>query len=368
MQIQRAWAEIDRQTLKNNFRYTQKRTNARILTMVKANAYGHGAVEAARTFTECGAAMLGVACASEALELHTAGIRTPILIAGYVPEAELETAINVGARICVSSFADAVIISRKAVSCGKQAILHIKVDTGMRRLGFLPEREESFPDIMRIFDLPGIEVEGIFTHFPCADEADTEVTICAFQKFLLFAEAVEKKQNTVLIKHAANSAAIFRFPEMHLDMVRAGICLYGDTPVPGADLPLYEAMTVKATIGRVADIKKGDSVGYGATFRAEHDMRIATVLIGYGDGISRALSNRGYAICKGKKVPIIGRVCMDQLMLDVTGIEAKSGETVTIRGKEGEVQVSTRETADLLGTISYEVFCNVGERIPRIYV
>ena len=369
MQIQRAWAEIDRQTLKNNFLNTKQKTNAEVLAMVKANAYGHGAVEAAKIFTECGAFMLGVACAAEALELRTHGISAPILIAGYVPSSEIETALMLDAKITVSTFAEAEEISRRALLCGKKAVLHIKVDTGMHRLGFLADREDALSEAMRIFTLPSVTVEGIFTHFPCAEEEEM-LTRNAFSAFVSFAEALESASGVKLIKHAANSATIFRFPEMHLDMVRAGICLYGDNPLPAKNTvpPLCEAMTVKATVGRVADIRKGETVGYGATFRAERDTRIATVLIGYGDGISRALSGRGFAIFKGRKVPIVGRICMDQLMLDITGIEAKTGDVVTIRGREGENAVTTRETAELLGTISYEVFCNLGERIPRIYV
>ncbi len=370
MQIQRAWAEIDRQTLKDNFLNTKQKTNARVLAMVKANAYGHGAVEAAKIFTECGASMLGVACAAEAIELRAAGILAPILIAGYVPQSEIESALHAEAKITVSTFKEAEEISQRAVLLGKKAVLHIKVDTGMHRLGFLAGKEEAFLEATRIFTLPFIEVEGIFTHFPCADEADEACTRDAFSAFLSFAEAIESAQRVKLIKHAANSATIFRFPEMHLDMVSAGICLYGGSLLPGSKEvpPLREAMTVKATVGRVADISKGESVGYGATFRADRDMRIATVLIGYGDGISRALSNRGFAIFKGRKVPIVGRICMDQLMLDITGIEAKTGDIATIRGSEGTLSVSTSETARMLGTISYEVFCNLGERIPRIYV
>lgn len=369
MQISRAWAEIDRQTLQNNFLATKEKTNARILAMVKANAYGHGAVEAAKVFSECGAFMLGVACAAEALALRAGGITAPVLIAGYVPESEIETALSQDARITVSSFSEAEVISHVAQKCGKTAVLHIKADTGMHRLGFLTTGENAVAEALRIFSLPHIAVEGVFTHFPCADAMDAEVTKTSFNSFLSFATAIEEASGKALIKHAANSAAIFRFPEMHLDMVRAGICLYGDLTLPCGAVPkIQEAMTVKATVGRVAKISKGETVGYGATFKAAHDMQIATVLIGYGDGMQRALSNRGFCIVKGKKVPIVGRICMDQLMLDVTGIDVKTGDVATIRGREGENAVTTRETAEMLGTISYEVFCNLGERIPRIYV
>lgn len=370
MQIRRAWAEIDRQILKENFLNTKKKTTAKILAMVKANAYGHGAVEAAKIFSECGADMLGVACAQEAVTLRNAGIETPILIAGYVPGGEIETALIKDTSITVSTFKEAEQISKTAVRIGKTATIHIKVDTGMHRLGFMAGHEASLLEALQIFTLPALSVEGIFTHFPCADETDDEITRGAFKQFLSFATAIEKDRGIVLLKHAANSASIFRFPEMHLDMVRAGICLYGDITLEDKSNvpPLYEAMTVKATVGRVAEIRKGDAVGYGATYTATRDMQIATVLIGYGDGISRALSNRGFAVFKGQRVPIVGRICMDQLMLDVTGMAAEAGDVVTIRGKEGAASVSTRETAEMLGTISYEVFCNLGERIPRLYV
>ena len=272
--------------------------------------------------------------------------------------------------MAVSTYEEAETISAAAVRLGKVARVHIKIDTGMTRLGFPASAPSAEKDILRIFALPSVEVVGIFTHFPCADEPDAEKTTRAFSAFCTLAERVEKASGKRLIKHAANSATLFRFPEMHLDMVRPGICLYGGNPLPGNSLvpPLREAMRVRATVARVLEIPKGTSVGYGGTFCAERDMRVATVLIGYGDGISRSLSNRGYAIFKGKRVPIIGRICMDQLMLDITGIDGKADDVVTIRGREDGEAVTTEETAALLGTISYELFCNIGERIPRFYV
>ncbi len=370
MQIKRAWAEIDKAALRENFLHAKAKTTAKILAMVKANGYGHGAEEVAKLFVECGADMLGVACVKEALELREGGIHTPILIAGYVPKAEMEDAIEAEAQLSVSTYIEAEAISRAAIRIGRVAKIHIKIDTGMTRLGFPVKGSSTEEDVLRIFKLPAIEVEGLFTHFPCADEAEEEKTRQAFAAFTTLAQRVEKASGKQLIKHAANSAALFRFPEMHLDMVRPGICLYGGNPLPGSPLvpPLREAMRVRATIARVMEIPKGTFVGYGGTFCAERDMCVATVLIGYGDGISRSLSNRGHAIFKGKRVPIIGRICMDQLMLDVTGMDAKMEDVVTIRGCEGAEAVTTEETAALLNTISYELFCNIGERIPRFYV
>lgn len=368
MKIRRAWAEINTAILRDNFMCVKERTTAKILAMVKANAYGHGAVEVARIFAASGADMLGVACAAEAEALRLGDIKTPILIAGYVPKPEIETALCAEARLSVSTLSEATEISRVAQSMGKTAILHIKVDTGMTRLGFLASDPAAREAIKRIFTLPQIAVEGIFTHFPCADEGDASRTEEAFAKFVAFARAVETDLGVCLIKHAANSATIFRFPKMHLDMVRPGICLYGGNPLPGTDLPLTEAMTIRATIARVANVKKGTHIGYGATFCAAGDMQVATVLIGYGDGFSRSLSNCGHVIFKGKRVPIVGRICMDQLMIDVTGMEAEAGDVVTVRGREGSMAVTTEETAEMLGTISYELFCAVGGRIPRYYV
>lgn len=370
MQIKRAWAEIDRSILRANFLHTKSKTTAKILAMVKANGYGHGAVEVAKLFVECGADMLGVACAREAMELREGGLLAPILIVGYVPKAESEAAICAAAQMAVSTYEEAETISAAAVRLGKVARVHIKIDTGMTRLGFPVSAPSTKKDVLRIFALPSVEVVGMFTHFPCADEADADKTKRPFSAFCALAEWVEKASGKRLIKHAANSATLFRFPEMHLDMVRPGICLYGGNPLQGNPLvpPLCEAMRVRATVARVLEIPKGTFVGYGGTFCAERDMRVATVLIGYGDGISRSLSNRGYAIFKGKRVPIIGRICMDQLMLDITGIDGKADDVVTIRGREDGEAVTTEETAALLGTISYELFCNIGERIPRFYV
>ncbi|MDD6307897.1 MAG: alanine racemase [Clostridia bacterium] len=360
----RAWAEIDTNVLAENFRAVRATTSKKILAMVKANAYGHGAVEASRIFMREGASMLGVACVDEVAQLRKNGIDASILIVGSVPHTELADAIRLHAVLSVSSLEEATAISREAEKQKKLASVHIKVDTGMTRLGFSAWETEK---AKKVFALPGIRVEGVFSHLACADDPEENITKSQYAAYKQFVQAI---QGEGLLQHICSSTGIFRFPAMHCGMVRPGICLYGENPMPeGMGGPnLREAMTVRATVARVASVPAGTCVGYGATYTAEKPMQVATVMIGYGDGIFRALSNRGSVILRGKRVPIIGRICMDQLMVDATGTGAKAGDVATIRGREGDLCITTKETAELLDTISYELFCAIGERIPRIYV
>ncbi len=359
----RAWAEIDTTALANNMRAIRCLTKSNIIAMVKANGYGHGGVEVSRVFLQNGADALGVACAEEAAELRKDGVTAPILIVGSVPNPDLEEAVLSDAILSVSSYEEAKRINNAAIKQKKIIPVHIKVDTGMTRLGFSHgEADEA----NRIFELENIRPTGVFTHMACADAPQATSTEMQFQSFCKFADALIDK---TLMRHVCNSAALYRFPEMHCQAVRPGICLYGNTPLPGMkDVKLQEAMSLRATVARVSEISEGTHVGYGATYTAPNNMQVATVMIGYGDGVSRALSNRGQVILGGKRVPIIGRICMDQLMVDATGLQVKAGDIATIRGRANNVEITTEETAELLNTISYELYCTVGERIPRIYV
>ncbi len=363
MVSKRAWAEIDKAALANNMQEVRKVTKAKIIAMVKANGYGHGGVSVSEIFLQNGADALGVACVGEASQLRQANIKAPILIVGSVPTPELKDAILADAILTVSSYEEACKINDAASKLGKIAPVHIKVDTGMTRLGF------SVKDVdlaSQIFAMPHIRPEGVFTHMACADDAEEEPTNIQFAAFSRFADALP---GGTLMRHVCNSASLYRFPSMHQDAVRPGICLYGNAPMPGmGDLHLKEAMSLRATIARVAEIPEGTKIGYGGTFTATRSMVVATILIGYGDGVARALSNRGEVIIKGKRVPIIGRICMDQMMVDVTGLDVYAGEIATIRGRADGNEITTEETAKLLNTISYEIYCTVGERIPRIYV
>lgn len=362
--IRRAWVEINKKILAENMQFARRQTNAKIMAMVKANGYGHGDVEVARTFLENGASYLGVACADEVKKLRENGITAPILIAGSITKEELESAISYHAILSVSSLAEAAEIDRVSALQDKITTVHMKVDTGMTRNGF---RMDAVLEAKKVFALPHIHVEGIFTHMACADDPDETITRRQFALFTEFCDALGEPN---LLKHVCNSAATFRFPEMHCDMVRLGICLYGNNPLPWkTDMPnIRESLTLRASVSRVCTVPAGTKIGYNGTFTAEKPMQVATVLIGYGDGLSRALSNRGEVIIKGKRVPIVGRICMDQLMVDVSDMEVSPGEIATIRGEADGAVITTEESAKLLNTISYELYCTVGERIPRYYV
>lgn len=366
------WAEVYLDNIVHNIREIRRITDkkARVMAVVKADGYGHGAVEVARKVLGNGAERLAVAILDEGLQLRRAGITAHILILGYTPEGQVETAIEHDLALTVYTMEGAEAVSRVAADKGTKAKIHIKLDTGMGRLGFLPE-EKSISDIVKIFHLPDIIVEGIFTHFATADEKDKTYTREQFERYMWVCSRLEEEGITLPIRHVANSAAIIDFPEMHLDMVRAGLILYGMYPsedVNRARLSLKPAMALKTRVAHVKKLPPGCSISYGATFTTTRDSIIATLPLGYADGYTRLLSNKGEVLIKGCKAPIVGRVCMDQCMIDVTQIEGVGvGDEVVLFGQQQGSVISAEDVAGQIGTINYEIVCMVGKRVPRLY-
>ncbi|NLY44146.1 MAG: alanine racemase [Clostridiaceae bacterium] len=371
--LKRAWAEINLNYLAHNMQEIRRITskNAEIMAVVKADAYGHGAIQVSKTLLANGADRLAVAFLDEAIQLRNAGIDASILILGSTPEQWVEQLIDNDIVATVYNYSLSSAISNAAIKKNKTARIHIKIDTGMTRLGFKCG-ESSIKTIMDISRLPGLEIEGIFTHFASADEADTKFTWEQFQRFMYICNKLEEKGLHIPIKHVCNSAAILRFPEMHLNMVRPGIVLYGLQPSNEMDMSkiqLKPVMQVKTVITHLKEVEKGTPVSYGRVYTTSQNSLIATVPIGYGDGYSRVLTGKANMIVRGKKVPVVGRICMDQCMIDVTGVEGVSiGDEVIVFGDSNGCSISADDIAEQMGTINYEVVCAVGKRIPRVYM
>lgn len=362
-----AWAEIDLDALEGNLRAIKSHIQAgtRLCAVVKANAYGHGAVAVARKAIEVGADYLAVATLDEGLELRHAGIMTPILILGLVPPAAAGEIVENGFTQAVCDLEMAQALSSAAVSQGRSAKVHFKVDTGMGRIGVRPEDAGVIAELIQ--RLPGIEIEGVFSHFA---EADVKDKSYVRQQLEAFRHAVRNMRDQGVdpaIRHIAESAAILEIPDAHFDMVRAGIIEYGLWPSDEVTHPidLKQVMRLCARIAFIKNVHKGESIGYGRQFVAARESRIATLPIGYADGYIRAYGRQGAVELRGKRAPIAGRVCMDQVMIDVTDIpEAKTGDEVTLFGSS---TLTTDEAAGWLNTINYEVTCMVSARVPRIY-
>ncbi|ACO83977.1 alanine racemase [Clostridium botulinum] len=369
--LRAVWAEIDLDNLQHNLKQIKKICgNKEIIGVIKANAYGHGAMEIAPTLLENGVSRLAVAVLSEAMELRMSGVKEPIMILGYTPWALGDMLLDNDIEQSVYSYNDALELSKIAVLKRKILKIHIVVDTGMGRIGFLPTKE-SVEDVYKISKLPNIEIEGVFSHFSSADESDKDYTLYQMNKYNAFINKLEEKNIQVPIKHIANSAAIIDLENTHLDAVRAGIIMYGYYPsnyVLRNNINLKPVMSLKTSIVHIKKVSSGEYISYGGTFKTKRESIIATLPIGYADGYNRLLSNKGKVIVNGKLAPVIGRVCMDQCMIDVTFIEnLKVGDVVTIMGEENGVSYTAEDIASQIGTISYEVICNVNKRVPRVY-
>ncbi|MCD8089230.1 MAG: alanine racemase, partial [Clostridiales bacterium] len=327
-------------------------------------------VEAAKVCLFNGAEYLAVANCDEALSLRANSIMEPVLILGYTVSGNLGAVIENNITQTVFSKEMAEEISREALKLGKTCRVHIKIDTGMGRLGFLPN-EKSIEEIMYISRLPGIFTEGIFTHFAESDSADKSYTRLQAERFAYVCGALEEK-GLKLIRHCANSAAVLdMLPELKYDMVRAGIILYGYYPSDEVkrSIDIKPVMSLKTHIGYVKPLAAGSSVSYGRTFTAKKDMKVATVPVGYADGYMRCFSNKARVIVKGCYAPIVGRICMDQFMIDVSGVPSVAmGDEVILLGEEKGLKIDADELAGLGDTISYEILCAVGKRVPRVYI
>ena len=378
------WAEIDLKAIAHNIRELRRIAdpNSRLMAVVKANGYGHGSVEVARCALNNGVKVLGVARIDEAVTLRNAGIDAPILIFGYTPPHFYKEILKFDLTQTVYSLQTAESLSAFAVSNNKRIKVHLKIDTGMGRLGILPDclrdyRENGIKaglalrEVESIVSLIGLEAEGIFTHFSTADSSDKSFSRRQFEIFMEFIDSLKGKGIEFGVRHAANSAGIIDMPETHLDMVRAGIAMYGLYPsekTMNDKATLLPAMSLKTVIIHLKDVSSGFKVSYGATYETKKPTTIATVPVGYADGYSRLLSSRGHMLVCGEKVPIAGRVCMDLTMLDVGNDgRVKQGDEVVIFGKQKDSEIKADEIASLLGTINYEIVSSLTERVKRVY-
>ncbi|MGD8369704.1 MAG: alanine racemase [Desulfobacterales bacterium] len=378
------WAEVDLAAIGHNVSALKKAAGtARFMAVVKANAYGHGALPVAERALQSGADWLGVARLDEALALREAGIDAPILVFGHTPPERADELIENGVRPTVFDPDTARRLSESVSATGDRLKVHVKVDSGMGRLGILPDAhrpgappdappEQAAAEIAAIGGLGGIEIEGIYTHFASADDSDKTSARRQLSIFTELLDALERSRIRIPIRHAANSAAIIDLPDTHLDMVRAGISLYGLAPsadVKTQAVGLKPAMALKARIVHLKRVPAGFAVSYGSTYHTAAPTTIATVPVGYADGYSRSLSNRGRMLVRGKSAPITGRVCMDQTMLDVGHIEGvQVGDEVVAFGTQDGAALPADELADMLGTINYEIVSAIMARVPRVYV
>lgn len=365
--------EIDLDNLAHNIREVSNIVgeDTLITAVVKANAYGHGSLEVGKVFLENGANRLGVSTLSEAVELRKGNIDAPILILNHTPRERYGDIVYYDLITNVYNYEDAKALSKEAVNLGKKVKIHIKIDTGMGRIGFLPD-EESIEKIIEIGNLDNVEIEGIFSHFARADEEDKSYTREQYRRFSWVIDRLKEKGMEIPIKHISNSAGIIDTPEYNMDMVRAGIILYGYYPsneVKKDRLKIKPAMTLKSYISNIKIVEKGTGIGYNQLFTTYRKSIIGTIPIGYADGYSRMLTGKGEVSIHGKRVPIIGRICMDQMMVDLTDVDdVKIGDRVVLFGYGDSSYPSVEEIAETLGTVSYEIICMMGRRLPRIYV
>ncbi len=373
----RAWAEIDLDSAEFNFNAIKNSVSkhgkgTKICCVIKANAYGHSAVQLARLYESLKADYLAVSNIEEALQLRQHKIKLPILILGYTPSECVRLLAENSITQCVYSYEYGMELSEKASEASVELTVHLKLDTGMGRIGFLCRdcADNELEKALAVAKAPSLKIEGAFTHFAVADDGKDGIEYSK-QQFEHFKKAVEfLKQNGVEVEitHCANSAATFHYPEFNLDMVRVGVVLYGLKPSEKVDnLPeLKTVMSLHSVISHIKLLREGQGLSYGCTFTADRDMTVATVPIGYADGFRRMNSNGYRLTVNGRPAPIIGRVCMDQLMLDVSGIDCSVGDSVTVFGSE--YPSTADEIAKINGTINYEIVCNVGERVPRAFL
>ncbi len=374
--LKRTWAEIDLSAIERNYQAIRGTLSdgCRMMAVVKADAYGHGDSYVAQLLQQAGADWFGVSNLEEAVRLRDAGITRPILILSYTPPEEAGKLAAYAITQTVIGEEYARQLNAAAMAAGVTLSVHIKVDTGMARVGFFCRRDTMdtvCDEIARTCALQNLIADGIFTHFACADEEDGEAfTRTQYDLFMQTVNALERRGITFSLKHCCNSAATVRFPDMQLDMVRPGVILYGIYPSTWmkSTVSLTPAMSLRSVLSQVKTVPRGTAVSYGQTHTLAQDGVVATVPIGYADGYPRLLSDRARMLIDGYSVPLIGRVCMDQCLLDVSAVAAaKAGKTVTVFGRDGEAVLPVEELAVLCETIPYEMICLIGKRVPRIF-
>ncbi len=366
------WAEINLDNLAHNMKETRRitRKDTLITAVIKADGYGHGAVSIGQTLLDNGANRFAVATLSEAIQLRIAFQNVEIMVLGYTPQAQAEEVIRHNIIQTIYSLEQAKAFSQSAVDLNKKVTIHIKIDTGMNRLG-MQDSDNLTEEILEMSQLEGLVIEGIFTHFAMADETNKDFTIKQVKKFNHTITSLEKEGLIIPIKHVSNSAAIIDLPQFNMDMVRAGIMLYGLYPskqVNQQNVSLKEVMCLKAKVSQVKNIEVDSGVGYGLKYICDKPTQVATLPIGYADGFTRMLSGKAEVLVNGIKVPILGNICMDQCIIDVTGLDVKMGDEVVLYGGNNPNGISIDSVSDLLNTINYEIVCMVDKRVPRVYI
>lgn len=372
--FERVKAVVSLDAIAHNFAEMKKNIakGTKIVAVIKADGYGHGAEAIARLIEDYDYIWgFAVATPEEALQLRTFGVKKPILILGIGFEEYFTQMIAKEIRLTVCTYEMAQKLSEEAQRQGRDVHIHIGLDTGMSRIGFA-DRQESVEEIKKISQLPNLKIEGMFTHFARADETDRSPAIDQLNRYLNFAKLLEDAGIQIPMKHCSNSAGIIRVPEANLNAVRAGITIYGIYPSNEVErdiVKLIPAMELKSHISYIKTVEPGAAFSYGGTFTAKKEMKVATIPVGYADGYPRSLSNKGWVLIHGKKAPILGRVCMDQFMVDITKIpDAKAGDEVTLIGKDGKEFISIEKFGDLSGRFSYEFACDISKRVPRVYI
>ncbi len=373
--LKRTWAEVDLDALRHNYRILTRNLpeGCRFLGVVKADAYGHGAVPVALELQKLGAGYLAVSNVEEAYQLRQGGVTLPILILGYTPEefAEAEADEHITQEVHCLSYARA--LSQALAGTDKHLKVHLKIDTGMSRLGFFGyDHPETLSDLEDVFRLPHLEVEGIFMHFAVADTpAEDGYTRLQHERFMEIVNGLRERGHEIPIVHCANSGATIGYPEYHHHMVRPGVATYGLSPSEemAGMADLKPLMGLKTTIGAIRPFAPGITVSYGRTYETDGDRVLAVCPIGYADGLPRRLSGNVEFLLHGKAVPVVGRICMDMCMVDITSVpEARVGDTVTVIGRDGAMESTWDTWAEKLDTIHYELVCGINKRVPRIYL
>lgn len=365
-------AIIDLDKLQNNIKVLKNKLpdQTALMAVVKANAYGHGAIKVARNALLTGASWLGVAIPEEGAELREAGIKEPILILGAVEPSQIDLIVRYRLQPCVFSYDVLEELNRQAMKLGQNIGVHVKIDTGMGRIG-LRDEDEILRFCSIIKEMESVYLDGVFTHFAAADDPSPNYTYMQMERFNKIVTSLRNSNINIPWIHAANSAAILRYPAAQFNMVRAGISMYGYYPW-GCKLDFPQLEPILEWRTRVVFVKKisqGESISYGRTYTADKDRIIATLPLGYADGYNRLLSNRGWVLIKGKKAPIVGTICMDQFMVDVTDIpNVKPGDTAILLGRQGDEVITADDLARLCNTISYEILVNISSRVPRVYI
>lgn len=368
----RVYVTINLDSVYNNIVNLKKhlKCGTKVAAVIKTDGYGHGAVPIAFAIRDLVDAY-AVATIDEAVNLREHGVRKPVYVIGYAHESQMGRFIEYDVRPTIFTMESAVEAAKAAAEMGKTIKVHVKVDTGMGRIGFR-DNEESIRSIQEISALSNLEIEGIFTHFATADEKDKSKARKQYDRFKHFTNRLEEAGVHIPIKHCSNSAAMMEMDYANMDCVRAGIAMYGLYPSEEMDknrTVLTPALGMKSHIVFVKEVEAGTEISYGGTFVADRKTKVATIPVGYGDGYRRSLSNKGYVLIRGQKAPILGRVCMDQFMVDVTNIDGVcKGDVVTLIGRDGEEEISVETMAELAGdTFNYEIVCDLGKRIPRVF-